>query len=33
VIPALKAAGLTPTQINAMTVDNPRRYFERQGAY
>ncbi|HEY7983974.1 MAG TPA: hypothetical protein VID73_07400 [Ktedonobacterales bacterium] len=33
VIPALLAAGVTPAQIATMTVANPRRYFERQGAY
>ncbi|TMD48627.1 MAG: phosphotriesterase [Chloroflexi bacterium] len=33
VIPALKAGGITDAQIHTMTVDNPRRYFERQGAY
>ncbi|HEV2235879.1 MAG TPA: hypothetical protein VGR57_04375 [Ktedonobacterales bacterium] len=33
VIPALLAAGVTPEQIATMTVANPRRYFERQGAY
>jgi phosphotriesterase-related protein len=33
VIPALVAAGVTQQQIATMTVANPRRYFERQGAY
>jgi len=33
IIPALKAAGVTDEQIHIMTVENPRRYFERQGAY
>ena len=33
VIPDLKKAGVTDEQIQAMTVDNPRRIFERQGAY
>ncbi|HVP06109.1 MAG TPA: phosphotriesterase-related protein [Dehalococcoidia bacterium] len=33
VLPALKAAGVTDEQITAMTVDNPRKVFERQGAY
>jgi phosphotriesterase-related protein len=33
VIPALKKAGMTDEQIRTMTVDNPRRIFERQGAY
>jgi phosphotriesterase-related protein len=33
VIPALLAAGVTEEQLNSMTVDNPRRIFERQGSY
>ncbi len=33
VIPALLKAGVTDAQITTMTVDNPRRIFERQGAY
>jgi phosphotriesterase-related protein len=33
VIPALRAAGVSEAEIRAMTVDNPRRIFERQGAY
>ena len=33
VIPALKQAGVTEEQITTMTVDNPRRIFESQGAY
>lgn len=33
VIPALKGAGVTEQQITTMTVDNPRRIFEKQGAY
>lgn len=33
VIPALKQAGVTDGQVRTMTVDNPRRIFERQGAY
>jgi phosphotriesterase-related protein len=33
VIPALQQAGVTEAQIQTMTVDNPRRIFERQGAY
>ncbi len=33
VIPALRAAGVTEEQIREMTVDNPRRIFEAQGAY
>jgi phosphotriesterase-related protein len=33
VIPALKEAGVSAGQIKTMTVDNPRRIFERRGAY
>ncbi len=33
IIPALRAKGVTDEQIRTMTVDNPRRIFERQGAY
>ena len=33
VIPALKQKGVTDEQIRTMLVDNPRRIFERQGAY
>ena len=33
VIPALRAAGVTDEQIRTMTVANPRRVFEKQGAY
>lgn len=33
VIPALKQRGVTDEQIRAMLVDNPRKIFERQGAY
>ena len=33
VIPALKEAGVSEEQVRTMTVDNPRRIFERQGAY
>jgi len=33
VIPALRQAGVSEEQIHTMTVDNPRRVFERQGAY
>jgi phosphotriesterase-related protein len=33
VIPALREAGVGETDIRRMTVDNPRRIFERQGAY
>ena len=33
VMPALRAAGVTDEQIRQMTIDNPRRVFEAQGAY
>ena len=33
VLPALRAAGVSEEQIQEMTVDNPRRVFEQQGAY
>ena len=33
VIPALKQKGVTDEQIRTMLVENPRRYFEKQGAY
>jgi phosphotriesterase-related protein len=33
VVPALKDAGVTEDQIRAMTIANPRRIFEAQGAY
>ena len=33
VVPALRAAGVSDAQVRAMTVDNPRRIFETQGAY
>lgn len=33
VVPALVAAGVTDAQVKAMTVDNPRRFFEAQGSY
>jgi phosphotriesterase-related protein len=33
VIPALKQRGVTDEQIQTMLVDNPRKIFERQGAY
>ncbi|TAK56728.1 MAG: phosphotriesterase [Dehalococcoidia bacterium] len=33
VVPALRAAGVSDEQIRQMTVDNPRRIFEAQGAY
>jgi phosphotriesterase-related protein len=33
VIPALRKAGVPDAAIRTMTVDNPRRIFERQGSY
>jgi len=33
VIPALRVSGVSDEQIREMTVDNPRRVFEQQGAY
>ena len=33
VIPALRKEGVPEEQIGMMTVDNPRRVFEKQGAY
>jgi phosphotriesterase-related protein len=33
VVPALRQAGVAEEQIRQMTVDNPRRIFEAQGAY
>ncbi len=33
VLPALGERGVTEEQIHTMLVDNPRRYFEHQGAY
>jgi phosphotriesterase-related protein len=33
VIPALKDRGVTDGQIDQMLVDNPKKIFERQGAY
>jgi len=33
VIPALRQAGVSDDQIRTMTDENPRRIFERQGAY
>ena len=33
VIPALKARGVTDEQLQLMLVENPRKIFERQGAY
>ena len=32
-IPALRTAGVSENQIHTMTIDNPRRIFETQGAY
>jgi phosphotriesterase-related protein len=33
VIPALRQAGVSEEQVRQMTVENPRRLFEQQGAY
>ncbi len=33
VLPALREAGVSEEHIRSLTVDNPRRIFERQGAY
>ena len=33
ILPALREAGVSDDDITAMTVDNPRRVFEMQGAY
>jgi phosphotriesterase-related protein len=33
ILPALRAAGVSDDQIRQMTEENPRRVFERQGAY
>jgi phosphotriesterase-related protein len=33
VVPALRTAGVTNEQIQAMTAANPRRIFEKQGGY
>jgi phosphotriesterase-related protein len=33
VIPALRARGVTDEQLHTMLVENPRKIFERQGAY
>jgi phosphotriesterase-related protein len=33
VIPALKKKGVNEEQLNEMLVENPRRIFEKQGAY
>ncbi len=32
VIPALRQTGVGEQQLRAMTIDNPRRFFETQGA-
>ncbi len=32
-LPALRAAGVSDEQVRQMTIDNPRRIFERQGSY
>jgi len=32
-IPALRQRGVTDEQIHTMLVENPRKYFEKQGAY
>ncbi len=33
VIPALRKEGVTEAEIRTLTIENPRRLFERQGAY
>jgi phosphotriesterase-related protein len=33
ILPALKELGVTDEQVRTMLVDNPRKIFERQGAY
>jgi phosphotriesterase-related protein len=33
VVPALRKNGVNEEQIRAMTIDNPRRIFEKQGSY
>ena len=33
VVPALRQAGVSEAQLRQMTIDNPRRIFEAQGAY
>jgi phosphotriesterase-related protein len=33
VLPALRELGVTEDQLHTMLIDNPRRIFERQGAY
>jgi phosphotriesterase-related protein len=32
-IPALKQKGVTDDQLKEMLIENPRRIFEKQGAY
>ncbi len=33
IVPALREAGVSDEHVRAMTVENPRRVFERQGSY
>ncbi|MHC4607906.1 MAG: phosphotriesterase family protein, partial [Planctomycetota bacterium] len=33
VVPALRKEGVSEAEIRTLTVENPRRYFEQQGAY
>jgi phosphotriesterase-related protein len=33
ILPALREAGVSDADLTTMTVDNPRRIFEMQGAY
>jgi phosphotriesterase-related protein len=33
ILPALRKSGVTDEMVTTMTVDNPRRIFEREGAY
>jgi len=33
VIPALRQKGVSDEQVQTMLIENPRRIFERQGAY
>jgi phosphotriesterase-related protein len=33
VVPALRERGVAEEHVRQMTIDNPRRFFERQGAY
>ena len=32
-VPALRTAGVSDDDVRTMTIDNPRRIFESQGAY